>query len=146
MTCRTIMRLTLPFVLLAGGCAVYLTYRQEIAGLGFMQGSALLEAVKADRGTLAGSAVGRFILFTLPDMLWFAALLTLQTAVAMPRNRPGTIVLLLSAATPFAWEFLQLSGLIAGTFDTVDLAGYSLTLIIIILCQRKRLSELLRNA
>lgn len=131
-------------ILLFAGGGIYLIYRQDIAGLQFIDNETL-EMIKGDPSPLYRSFTGRWVLYTLPDMLWYASLLLLQTTSAPTGSRLSRLILTISVMLPFIWEGGQSLGIIAGTFDIIDCAGYLLTLIIIFSCKRKKLLELLCN-
>lgn len=132
--------LTATLLILCGG-SLYIVFRQEIAGLEPLRETALLETVRLDPAPLKSHAVGRLVLYTLPDMLWYASLLLFQTAFT-GRNRAAISLWITCAISPFAWETCQAAGVIEGTGDIADITGYTLTLIIIALCKRKKLSSL----
>jgi hypothetical protein len=81
------------------------------------------------------------LLFCLPDMLWYTALLILQKQFY---NKGGAnkILFCLAVLLPFIFEFLQYLNYISGTFDILDIITYSLTfLIILTIWNRKKIKK-----
>ena len=137
---------SLPVILLVIGGAFYVFFRQDIAGLAILPVQDLLAVVRCDTAWLSHLPCGNIMLYTLPDMLWYASLLLLQIAIIKRIGIIGLPVGCVAVALPFLWELLQYFHLIPGTYDIYDLAGYLITLIIIVTCKRKSLLQLLHSA
>ncbi len=72
-----------------------------------------------------------WLLYNLPDGLWFYALLSAIAFIWKPDNSIFLLIWLFGAsAMAFLSEFLQLFYCIPGTFDYYDLLAYSIALLI----------------
>lgn len=78
-------------------------------------------------------------MFCLPDMLWYFALLLSQTLFMSNGCRTSKVIFCIAASIPFMLEFLQYMKIIPGTFDIMDVCVYVFTLIVFVLCWRKRI-------
>ena len=76
-----------------------------------------------------------FILYCLPDGLWYFALLILQYSL-LQKNKMSKLLLYFAVALPFVLECMQALGWFWGTFDWYDILTYSITLIVFIICVR----------
>lgn len=132
MPCRAII----SFLLLLVGASIYATCRQEVLFLTSFD-TEWLARIKIEVDYAECNMLTRWIIFCLPDALWYAALLTIQLALC-DGGFVGRSLLGLSIALPFAFESMQWLGLMSGTFDWLDVITYLLTLTIFILCQRKQ--------
>ena len=131
---------SLLFLLL--GTLIHCTCRQDVIFLLPLQGSELLEAIKIDIH-YNGNPLIYFFLFCLSDALWYLALLMTQLKLC-----DGSLFMKflfgLSIALPFIWELWQRLNPMLGTFDWFDIFTYLLTLIMFMLCvKRKRLHQFL---
>lgn len=80
-----------------------------------------------------------WIVYCLPDGLWYMALLCLQKSLYNPSVVWSKIVLYCAILLPFILEFGQLLNWLPGTFDKWDMITYLLTLFIfVLLCKRKK--------
>ncbi len=77
-----------------------------------------------------------FIVFCLPDALWYMALLLLQTWFLTEKGWLNRLLVGIAVSLPFLLEAGQYLGFISGTFDWFDITTYCLTLILF-LCLRK---------
>ena len=77
-----------------------------------------------------------FIVFCLPDALWYMALLLLQTWFLKEKGWLNRLLVGIAVSLPFLLEVGQYLGFISGTFDWFDILTYCLTLILF-LCLRK---------
>lgn len=75
--------------------------------------------------------------YSLPDALWYGALLLIQNNIAS-KHIISKFLFYISVCLPFLLEILQYYRVIPGTFDIVDIIIYLLTLILF-LCLRKKL-------
>ena len=81
-----------------------------------------------------------WILYTLPDALWYAALLCFQSPFEFGKRGGVHIVTVLSCLSGPVHELLQLVRLVHGTFCPYDISSYIVILIIyILLCFQKSL-------
>ncbi len=117
--------------LLIAGSTIYLLFRQNVIFLSWLD-SDLLNNIHID--TNSDNMCMYFVLYCLPDSLWYAALLTIQL-VFDDNIEIKTFGII--ATTPFVLEIMQYADLMAGTFDWYDLITYLLTLLLFILCAKK---------
>lgn len=134
-------QICISFILMLIGAMIYIIFRQDVYFLMCFP-TELLTKLKIDVDYANCSIGTYFFIFCLPDSLWYASLLTFQSA-CYERRKITIILLYASIFLPFIYEFLQKIGIIAGTFDIMDLLTYLLTLIIVLLCQRKHFFHLL---
>ena len=133
-------RVYIALLLLVSGACIYTTCRQDMFFLAPLHGTKFLELIKIDIRYQNGNIFTYFLLFCLPDVLWYIALLWLQVQF-YNRSISNKILFYFAAALPFILEFLQYFKVIAGTFDIVDIIFYSITfLIFIIVWKRKQLA------
>jgi len=126
------------FSLFLIGCSIYVVFRQNIILLQKFQHSFILRHIKI---TLPynGNPFRYFLLYVFPDMLWYSALLFVMIGLHQTKNYMSRIVLLIAIFSSFVLEILQHFHCIAGTFDILDILAYLLTLLIFLLCLRKKL-------
>lgn len=78
-----------------------------------------------------------WILYTMPDALWFTALLSFQKPLMYQNGKIGPFVTVLACLTAPVHEMFQLLPAIPGTFCPIDMTVYlSITVIYIIICLR----------
>ena len=77
-----------------------------------------------------------FMVFCLPDALWYMALLLTQTLFFNEKGWLNRILIGVAISLPFLLETGQYFGFVSGTFDWFDTLTYCLTLIIF-LCLKK---------
>ena len=129
----------IALILLAVGCAFYAICRQDILFFSFLGKPKFLEWIRFDIHYQEGNIFLYFLLFCLPDMMWYMALLLFQKQFYNADSVFSKILLYLSALLPFVLEFMQYFGVISGTFDIADICFYLLTLIIfLVLWKRKK--------
>lgn len=81
--------------------------------------------------------IPKWLLYTLPDALWYASLLCFQRPFHYVNGRLTPVLTLLACLTGPLHEALQYLELVPGTFCPVDLLSYcTILLIYIILCLR----------
>ena len=80
-----------------------------------------------------------FMVFCLPDALWYMSLLLLQTFFLKETGWMNRVLIGIAISLPFLLEIGQYLGLISGTFDWFDIITYCFTLILF-LCLRKTFS------
>ena len=126
-------------ILLVTGSAIYATCRQDVILLAPLRGTKFLECLKIDIQHQKGNIFTYFLLFCLPDVLWYSALLLIQKQY-YNQSIAGKGLLYVAMALPFILEFMQYFGVLSGTFDIVDVSFYVLTLLcFLILWKRKKL-------
>ena len=129
----------IALLLLIVGSGIYATCRQNVFFLVPFRGTKFLEWIKIDVHYQNGNIFTYFLLFCLPDVLWYIALLLLQIPF-YNRSRTNKIFFYVAASLPFIFEFLKYIKVISGTFDIVDIIFYLVTfLIFLFIWKRKQL-------
>lgn len=77
-----------------------------------------------------------FLVFCLPDALWYMSLLLTQTLFVKEKGWLNRMLIGVAISLPFLLEIGQYFGFMSGTFDWCDIITYCFTLIIF-LCLRK---------
>lgn len=77
-----------------------------------------------------------FLVFCLPDALWYMSLLLIQTFFLNETGWLNRLLVSIAISLPFILEIGQYLGLISGTFDWFDIITYCFTLTLF-LCLRK---------
>lgn len=115
------------FCLLLLGISLYLSFRQD---------TIIFDFLNIRTGFLHHPETGFFhyLIYSLPDGLWFASLLLIQIGIS---GNPFSWMMIVCALSPFILEVGQLTFL-PGTFDWNDIITYLLTLIIVYLCIRRK--------
>lgn len=134
-------KICISTTLLITGALIYAFLRQDILFLTFIP-SDLLAKIKIDIDYSNCTIVTYFIIFCLPDALWYAALLIFQSGLS-EKDIAAKSVFIASVLLPFIYEMMQKTGQIPGTFDWMDIFTYTLTLLILLLCQRKQFYQFL---
>ena len=78
-----------------------------------------------------------WLVFCLPDGLWYIALLLLQQQLTQRESVFSRICMYAAMALPFLLEGMQAIGWLPGTFDYRDIITY-LFILILFLCLRKK--------
>lgn len=86
------------------------------------------------------SVISYFIVYCLPDMLWYISLLLIQYKLGI-NLRASKIILYIAISLPFILEGLQYLHVIHGTFDWWDMLCYLLTLILFLCVKNLFLSS-----
>lgn len=133
-------RLCLSFCLLLIGVIIYAVFRQEVLFLSNVRLS-ILEKIKFEIDYSNCHWLIYFIVYCLPDALWYAALLNIQIEL-YDGERLNIVLFIFTIMLPFVYEILQKVGSIQGTFDWLDILTYFFTLIIIVICQKKHFYQL----
>lgn len=134
-------KICISTTLLITGALIYAFLRQDVLFLTFIP-SDLLAKIKIDIDYSNCTIVTYFIIFCLPDALWYAALLIFQSGLS-EKDIAAKSVFIASVLLPFIYEMMQKTGQIPGTFDWMDIFTYTLTLLILLLCQRKQFYQFL---
>ena len=132
-------RASISLLLLLAGALIYATCRQEVLFL-MPISPELLAKIKIEVDYANCGPITSWIIFCLPDALWYMALLIFQLELCDGGFVEKTIFVL-SIALPFILETMQWLGIMPGTFDWLDVLTYLITLTILVLCQRKQLSQ-----
>lgn len=77
-----------------------------------------------------------FLVYCLPDALWYLSLLLMQTFFLEETGRLNRLLVGIAISLPFLLETGQYIGVVPGTFDWFDITTYFFTLILF-LCLRK---------
>ena len=77
-----------------------------------------------------------FMVFCLPDALWYMSLLLTQTLFLKEKGWLNRLLIAVAVSLPFLLETGQYFSLVSGTFDWFDILTYCSTLIVF-LCLRK---------
>lgn len=133
-----IRRIALACVLLAIGSIIYLIFRQNVFFLSWIDED-FLRVFHNDSSFIEKNWLGEFILYSLPDGLWYAALLIILIPLGQINSQLNRSLIIIGILLPFILEILQFFRMLIGTFDTIDLITYVLTFLIIMLCERKYL-------
>lgn len=78
-----------------------------------------------------------FLIYCLPDALWYMSLLLLQTSFLGGKRFLNRLLIIIAIVLPFLLEIFQHFEIISGTFDWYDILTYCLTLIFYLLCLKK---------
>lgn len=127
----------ISFLLLLIGGMIYVVFRQDVIFLDHIP-LAVLEKIRIEIDYSHCHWVVYLLVFCLPDALWYAALMIFQIWLYDGAIQ-SKMTFVFAASIPFVYETLQKFATIRGTFDWLDVGSYLLTLIIIVLCQRKQL-------
>lgn len=88
------------------------------------------------------SAISKWVVYCLPDALWYMALLLLMDILCQKykdisgHQTVPIIMMSLAILLPFILEFAQKINLIAGTYDILDIFTYLITFLLILICKR----------
>lgn len=138
---QSVWRFGLALAFLASGLSIYYVWRPEC----------ILDGILWQSRSAAHLPVGEiweWFVFSLPDGLWYAALLCLQPTSNKSGRRSVTLSVIKAASVilPFIHESAQALEFVSGTFCPIDMTLYTLILIIYItICKisshRKRRSQ-----
>lgn len=129
-----IMKLASACLMIITGAIIYIISRQNILFFNWIPIS-VIEALR-NCSINDSSWGGYFIVYCLPDGLWYGALLLLQSTL-LGKSIMSRIIYWISLALPFIWEVLQIHKDIPGTFDPMDLCVYFFTLILFIISSKQ---------
>jgi len=127
----------IALILLAVGCVFYAVFRQDIIFFSLLDNPKFLKLIQINIHYQEGNILLYFLLFCLPDMLWYMALLLFQKQFYYAGSVFSKILFCLSVSLPFFLEFMQYFGIIPGTFDIADIGYYLLTLLIFLILWKK---------
>lgn len=127
--------LIVAFVMLVLGSCIYIFFREEVIFTSWIPDSWMAVLPNYGDKIDSESLVGHIFLYSLADALWYGSLLLVESQL-----RSGVwyskVITVATMALPFVLELLQWAGVIAGTFDWIDIIIYLLTLITFLLCSR----------
>lgn len=121
----------IPSLCILAGTSIYLSCRTDILFMSWL-------GIKGNAIETAGNPLMEWLVFSLPDGLWYFALLWLQYAITDWRTAMSRLMMILSVLLPFVLEVLQAVRLLPGTFDWFDIGTYFLTLLIFIIMKKKK--------
>lgn len=116
----SVLRGVLACLLLLLGIAVYAHYRPEAVLYGFW----------IENPMHVNRMIPDWVVYSLPDALWYAALLVLQPK-GWWKNFPSVegFLTIMAILLPFLHEGMQFFGIMPGTFCSTDILVYFITLI-----------------
>lgn len=121
----------ISIILLLIGTGIYFIFRTPIRVFE-MIGMSQYKIVTLD----TQNPFNYFLIYCLPDALWYMALLLPQIFFFLGKGRINRLLVGIAIILPFLWEIGQYLGFISGTFDWYDILTYCLTLILF-LCLRR---------
>lgn len=133
-------RIIMAFALLLVGAIIYLLFRQDAIFVSWID-SDIFQCLRVEIPDCYNGAFTYFFLYCLPDALWYAALLVLQKPF-IQYGLLNKILFCICVILPFAMEVLQYFRIMPGTFDWFDVLTYFITLVILLLCERKHFCNL----
>lgn len=128
---KYIVQLGWSVILLLVGTGIYFFFRTPIIAFTLFH-IAPNEYISCD----TNNPFFYFMVFCLPDALWYMSLLLVQTMFLKEKGWLNRLLIGVAVSLPFLLESGQYFGLISGTFDWFDFFTYCSTLIIF-LCLRK---------
>lgn len=131
-----IIRLVAAGLMIIAGAIIYLISRHDIIFFRWLPASII--AAFEEYSIASSSPLGYFIVYCLPDGLWYGALLLVQSTLT-GETFTSRIIYWISIALPFIWEIMQTHRAIPGTFDPLDLCVYFLIATIFITFSRQLL-------
>lgn len=131
-------RVLLSSLTLIAGVTIYSAYRPT----SLLNGALGIESIS----NITWNDIPDWLIYSLPDALWYVALLLLQPIPRKDRISISSRVLTLTAvALPFIHEGLQYLGVAPGSFCFIDLSFYLIILILYIVCLGKRFTLLFKQ-
>lgn len=120
------------------GLSIYILFRQNILFVEFLFGMEQGMFCHIDKN----APLLYFIVFCLPDGLWYLALLhtnkLINNLLKTPNDRFAVSIDTVTISAPFILEIGQATGYLAGTFDICDVMTYLFTLITYSIWTRKK--------
>lgn len=127
--------MTLAGFLLVLGLLIYIIWRPK----GLVFGNLLKEIIPLSLDYIPS----KWIIGSLPDALWYGALLSMQPSYPLSSlSKVGKCLFVSAIAVGPLHEILQGLDVFPGTFCPIDLAMYTLTLIIFLVCRTKKVKPL----
>lgn len=130
MTRRASVILILAVVCLLLGTGIYYFFRMPI--IAFTK----LHITQVEIQTVKDNPFIYFLVYCLPDALWYMSLLLVQTLFFKEKGWLNRLLVGTAISLPFLLEAGQYLGFVSGTFDWYDILIYCITLILF-LCLRK---------
>ena len=119
-------------ILLLIGTGIYLVFRTPIRAFEIL-GIAKHQVVVLETQNL----FNYFLVYCLPDALWYMSLLLLQTYFFTGKGLLNYLLIFIAIILPFLLEVFQYFDIMCGTFDWYDILTYCLNLIFYLLCLKK---------
>ena len=122
---RAICTILSAILLILAGTGIYYFFRSPIRVFSIFD--------IAPRGYIistADNALFNWAVYCLPDALWYMSLLLIQTLFWNERGWLNRLLIGLAISLPFLLEAGQYFGMLAGTFDRLDICTYCFTLIL----------------
>lgn len=140
------MMLVTATLCLIGGTCIYLKSRNNIIFFDWIPSSVItiIKDIPVIYPSDRLSWLRNFLIFNLPDGLWYAALLLFQISFLSVKDSISKLIFYFSATVPFIWELLQILHEVPGRFDIMDMLTYFIVLLIVCLslnikrCSRKK--------
>ena len=129
---KVIIVVVIATLLLLVGLGIYIFFRKPIIFFEVIGCKSMVPVVYLN----VRNPLIYFLLFCVPDALWYMSLLLLQTLFYSEKGRLSNLLRNCAMVLPFLLEVLQCFGIILGTFDWYDILTYCLTLILF-LCLKK---------
>jgi len=130
--CNAIVPCCISIFLLLVGAGIYFMFHEPILAFKFAEISQY-QIVKLD----TKNPFNYFLVYCLPDALWYMSLLLLQTYFLVGKGLLNRLLIIIAIILPFLLEIFQYFEIISGTFDWYDILTYCLTLIFYLLCLKK---------
>lgn len=132
---RIIIRLVSAGLMIIVGTNIYIISRHDIIFFKWIPAS----IIDAMRSSFLNSLprLSDFVVYSLPDGLWYGALLLFQS-VFLDNTHISKSIYWFSIILPFIWEILQIRDHVPGTFDPMDLLVYFFVITIFLIFSYNR--------
>ncbi len=124
--------LTISIILLLLGSGIYFIFRTPIRVFEMLRIRQYQDIVVLE----ISNPFNYFLVYCLPDALWYMSLLLLQTYFLVRKGLLNRLLVIIAIILPFLLEVFQYFDIMYGTFDWYDMLTYCLTLILF-LCSKK---------
>ena len=123
---QMVIRLIICSLMIIIGTIIYVRYRHDIIFFNWIPDT--LHSI-APTVKYSNSVFQDFIIYCLPDGLWYSSLIVFQDTFRRC-TLYSKIIFGISILLPFVWEFSQLCDRVPGTFDLMDILAYILALLL----------------
>ena len=130
---KVIIVVVIATLLLLVGLGIYIFFRKPIIFFEVIGCKSMVPVVYLN----VRNPLIYFLLFCVPDALWYMSLLLLQTSFLGGKRFLNRLLIIIAIVLPFLLEIFQHFEIISGTFDWYDILTYCLTLIFYLLCLKK---------
>lgn len=117
---------------LLAGAIIYITCRTHIIFVEWLH----MDAFPSWQANTSNPFI-YWLVFCLPDGLWYLALLLIQQRLLIKKSFISRICAITAVLSPFVIEWFQALHWMRGTFDWFDIITYLLILIIFLLCVKR---------